>query len=288
LITLSTLTSGATIHFTTDGSEPTTGSPVFVSPFTLVAGARTVRAFAVKGGAIDSVETQAIYSVTSTFDPLTISNIVFWVDANDVSSISLNGANVQTWGDQSANNNDLQQLTSSRQPFYDTGVTPHLVRFDGVNDLMDMLNPGSILQPNTYFLVARAVVNEVVIIFDSANFIFSNFLFENVSPDVWAMGAPTQSSTGKAVNTNKNILIPIFDSTSSRFYLNGGSSDIFDTGTSRQFGFRLAADRTPGNFAEYDFYDILFYNKKLSLTELNNLGVHFAAKHSLTWTTITV
>ena len=67
LITLATITAGATIHFTTDGSTPTILSPVFTAPFTLPFGVQTVKAFAVKVDFADSDETEAIYTVSVAF-----------------------------------------------------------------------------------------------------------------------------------------------------------------------------------------------------------------------------
>lgn len=52
-VTISTLTGGATIYYTTDGSEPTTSSNVYSAPFTQSTAA-TIRAIAVKSGTSDS------------------------------------------------------------------------------------------------------------------------------------------------------------------------------------------------------------------------------------------
>jgi len=54
-VTLSTETDGATIHFTTDGSEPTTTSTPFTAPIALTA-TTTIRAIAVADGMEDSEE----------------------------------------------------------------------------------------------------------------------------------------------------------------------------------------------------------------------------------------
>lgn len=52
-VTLSTDTADAAIHYTTDGSEPTTGSPVYSAPI-VVNGDMTIKAFAVKEGLTSS------------------------------------------------------------------------------------------------------------------------------------------------------------------------------------------------------------------------------------------
>jgi len=52
-VTLATDTADAVIHYTTDGSEPTTGSPVYSAPI-VVNGDMTIKAFAVKDGLTSS------------------------------------------------------------------------------------------------------------------------------------------------------------------------------------------------------------------------------------------
>jgi len=63
-ITLATATSGATIHYTTDGSTPTAASTQYPGPFTLSSDA-TVKAIAVKSGMADSAIASASFTVAS-------------------------------------------------------------------------------------------------------------------------------------------------------------------------------------------------------------------------------
>jgi len=283
LITLATATPSATINYTiNDGPQI-----LFVAPFTLPVGSQTVKAIASRAGFIDSNETQAIYMVSAPFSPLDISNIVFWVDANDESSVTESVGGVSEWRDQSSNLEHLEQGVSTRRPSYNTAVTPHFVLFDAaLNKTMNLDGTNFRAQPNTYFMVARSLgLLNPQIIFDSRVTQTNEF---SESGGVWRMGANTPVSTGKSTNTNVNILTPIFNGSSSRFYVNGGSSNIFNPGSNFMSGFILAMSTTGTNFANYEFYDILFYSRLLTLDELNDLGVFFAAKHSLTWTTITV
>ena len=64
-ITITTTTTGATIYYTTDGSDPTTASPVYAEPLTLADDA-TVKAMAVKSGMNDSLIASAAFIVTIT------------------------------------------------------------------------------------------------------------------------------------------------------------------------------------------------------------------------------
>lgn len=62
-VTISCSTSGATIHYTTDGSAPTTSSPVYSAPIAITA-TTTVKALAVKANMADSAVGTANYTVT--------------------------------------------------------------------------------------------------------------------------------------------------------------------------------------------------------------------------------
>jgi hypothetical protein len=70
---LSDATSGATIHYTVDGTTPTASSPVYSGPIT-VTQTRTIQAMAAASGMTDSALASATYTIqqpaaTPTFSP---------------------------------------------------------------------------------------------------------------------------------------------------------------------------------------------------------------------------
>jgi hypothetical protein len=71
-VTLSTATLGATIRYTTNGSNPTASSPVYSGPIS-VTPPRTVKAFATKAGLVDSPITSAAYTAAERVDTPSIS-----------------------------------------------------------------------------------------------------------------------------------------------------------------------------------------------------------------------
>jgi len=61
-VTLSSTTSGATIHYTTDGSAPSASSPAYTNPFA-VTSTTTVKAIALKSGIPTSAISTGVYSI---------------------------------------------------------------------------------------------------------------------------------------------------------------------------------------------------------------------------------
>src|SRR2546425_11666715 len=61
-VTLSDATSGATIHYTSDGSTPTASSPVYTGAIT-VTQTTTIRAMAEASGMADSFVASATYTI---------------------------------------------------------------------------------------------------------------------------------------------------------------------------------------------------------------------------------
>lgn len=64
-VTISTSTAGATIYYTTDGTDPTTSSTVYSGPVS-VASSLTLKAFATKASYIDSHIGSAVYTIGGT------------------------------------------------------------------------------------------------------------------------------------------------------------------------------------------------------------------------------
>jgi len=74
-VTISSVTPGATIYYTTNGSTPTTSSPVYGAPIS-VSSSETIKAFAAETGFTSSAVTSAAYTInfapaaTPTFSPV--------------------------------------------------------------------------------------------------------------------------------------------------------------------------------------------------------------------------
>lgn len=89
--------------------------------------------------------------------PSHISSLYIWLKADALVGLN-DGDPVAAWPDSSGNGRNLAQGTSGERGTYQTnefGSLP-VVRFDGVNDWLS-LNPFTLTQPFTWFMVGRTV-----------------------------------------------------------------------------------------------------------------------------------
>jgi beta-glucanase (GH16 family) len=90
IVTLASATAGAQIHYTLDGSTPTSSSQTYTAPF-LVASSITVKAFATTAG-----DTQSAVA-TKAFTPNITSGTLVWSDEFTNSTSSNAGPNPSIW-----------------------------------------------------------------------------------------------------------------------------------------------------------------------------------------------
>ena len=85
-VSMGTTTSGATIHYTTDGSDPTIASPSYSIPFT-VSATTTVKAVAIKSGMANSTIASQLYTlqlpIYAVGDVGPAGGKIFFVDTNN-------------------------------------------------------------------------------------------------------------------------------------------------------------------------------------------------------------
>jgi len=133
-VTLATPTAGAAIRYTTDGSEPTEGSPAYAAPLTLTA-TTTVRARAFRSGMNPSPVALATFTNRADFSPRNLPGLALWV-LGDIGVEQDAMSRVLAWRDQSGRGNDLVQTNPSNQPLVAPAAANALpaIRFDGSDD----------------------------------------------------------------------------------------------------------------------------------------------------------
>lgn len=101
--------------------------------------------------------TTEVYSSSQPWTPAALgSALALWLDADDASTLTLNGSTVAQWNDKSGNGRHVAQATGSNQPTYNlTGFNSNpAVVFDGSNDNL-FRNAQTLPDSGSIFLVLR-------------------------------------------------------------------------------------------------------------------------------------
>ena len=122
-VTISCATGGATIHYTTNGTEPSASSRVYSEPLKLKA-TTTLKAIAVKDGMATSYQTSATYTIkqTTPVDPSTTDEV----------TIALNNVFFGSTASGSLSGGDLRDYTGTKD-----GVTVTYGKGSGTNMYMN-------------------------------------------------------------------------------------------------------------------------------------------------------
>lgn len=217
--------------------------------------------------------------------PLEISNIIGWWDGSE--GVTLNGADVSQWDDQSLNGNDLIQATAARQPLYVTpGGAPNFLSFDP-GELMQTAGfaGGNKSQPNTIFFVVEQKTDLAGATYFDGILTTLRHAFADLGNYGMFAGAVFTSTINP--DTTKRIFVLIFNGSSSKIYFNGGSAETGDAGNAAWDGLTLNSRFSLGAIPDQNVFEMTAYNKLLSINELNDLGTFLALKHSLVWNIIT-
>ncbi len=241
---------------------------------------------------------QGLGDVVIPFSPLDLLPVAWWDADVGVNFAGAPNFDVTSWDDQTPNGNTIAQGTPSKQPFYDNTKTldaKNFVNFDSSRQdalFRATLSSGITPQPNTYFAVARLKFDDGGNLFLFASNVSGsrNSIGDNGSK--WRMesgiGIPTV-----AVDLVKHVFVGVFDSATvpldgSRFYLDGGPSTpaTIDCGIQPLNGFTMCNQQVQSGGGDYNVWDMIMYDYRLSNTEINNVGSFLATKNGLTWSPV--
>jgi len=234
----------------------------------------------------------------STWLDLPVStNVELWLDANDSSTITLNGSTVSQWDDKSGNNYHISQATASNQPAYVTSVlnSKNIVRFDGVNDIMSNASA----QP-----VAGSASRTIFYVF-SCNTTFTGWQYEYglyfglASPVDGGVIAISQElavrvSNGYRIFNQSNddgshaIISAVQDGTNVSNYSmwKNGSALSATTTRSRALnigpGIHLGAHPVIANWFDGDIAEVIVYSSALSTSDRESVESYLSDKWGIT------
>lgn len=151
VVAITSASSGATIHYTLDGTDPTEASSVYAGPLTLTATATVkARAYLANFEPSEVVSQSFIRDGTTAF---TRSGLRLWLRADQ--GVTTTGTQVSQWLDLSGSGRHARQASAADQPLLQPSVAAFnhraTVKFDGISD--HLLLPGISAAKFTAFMV---------------------------------------------------------------------------------------------------------------------------------------
>jgi hypothetical protein len=223
-----------------------------------------------------------------------------WLDAEDASTITLNGSTVSQWNDKSGNGRNATQATAASQPGYNTsGINSKpALTWSGANNIF-LDTPAWSLAPNRkYATVAVAASptwgggNRYGRIWVSRSGYPQGYLGQGeLAGTALAIAGTTLTDTFRSGVSGTNILSSSFGTTglaadSFDISVNGGTSSVRlnNTGALGTTGVRIGADLTVtngGNTWDGQIGEIIIISGDLTLADRQRLEGYLAWKWGL-------
>ena len=234
-----------------------------------------------------------------TFDPSSISGLELWLDADDSSTITLNGSTVSQWDDKSGNNYHVTQSTASYQPTYNTAQLngKNVVTFDGnddhiLNDSVASVASGNDV-PITMFVVFKQLSlgnNEYGVVFGSSSSIQPLFCMMTNSSQLAAQqrtdaGTLTAAYSSVSSTSAYRVQSIVLSSSNLTVFNNGTSvaSSSFSPAQTTLNTFTLGTWRRSGSmngiaFLRCDMAEVIIYNSALSTSDRESVESYLSTK----------
>jgi len=213
-----------------------------------------------------SSNTQIFYP----FNPSQISGLKFWVKSDAGVLLDNNGA-VSQWNDLSGNNFNTIQGNANKRPIkVNSQINGYpVIRFDGINDYLQVNFGTVITQPATYFVVWNISGST-----GNPQALFTGIDGTNVHViQYWAADSKLYAGGGTSLSYTK--VIP-FNYLMHTFVINGLSSALYENsilkvsgngGANGIGGLTIGANSSFSNVLKGDIAEIIFYNALLPDTQ---------------------
>jgi hypothetical protein len=212
------------------------------------------------------------------------SSLALWLDADDASTITLNGTKVSQWDDKSGNGNHAAQAVAANQPARVTNG----IQFDGTDDYMDITaaNIKTVTQPFVYAMVVNL---DSAASFKPTIDGITNSLDRIITGNE-GLAKNDGMFSGTAINaltqvTATAVRVYNFASPSSSYFRNGISVVSGDSGAQNpSSGIRLGADHdlSGPNYSNILFNEYVVIDGVLSTDDRQKLEGYLAHKWGLT------
>lgn len=213
-----------------------------------------------------------------TYDPLTLSPL-FWFDAADSASVTLNGSTVSQWNDKSGNGYHLTQGTAGSQPTYTSAGQNgrNIITFDGTSDTLSRSTTPTVTQPFSVWIAMKwnALTAEQRLMMCGSN------LQIYLAP-TFTMYAGSNAAVSGGDSTSVPIVYGlVFNGSSSVARRNGSViSSSLAVGASSGSGLRVGShDNLAANtFASMSVYEIIGKSGTFSAGDITALEAYLKAK----------
>lgn len=224
----------------------------------------------------------------SGFTPKGIANLSVWLDANDSSTITLNGSTVSEWRDKSGNGRNAVQATAASQPVYSTGQVNGLPALT-MDAARSMSVPSwAFSDAATVFYVFRHSGGNSGAIFQRGGVNAAHAtLLEGVAPNLQVIARHFDSKDSASASIGQNTYragMSLYSGLKSQVFINGTAATASATGTTREgnsyamnlFGLSATLYRLNGGVAE-----LLYYDRDLSVSERRKVNDYLSKKYNI-------
>ncbi|MFB9751426.1 chitobiase/beta-hexosaminidase C-terminal domain-containing protein [Paenibacillus hodogayensis] len=293
-VSLGSATPGASVWYTTDGSDPrySASRTVYSTPIAIDKD-KTIRAYASKADRADSGVSSWAYSTATGGGNVPADGLDLWLKAG-AGIVTADGA-LSQWEDLSGSGNTLTQTDSAKQPVYVPNALNGFasVRFDGVNDLLERTLSSPYTGNSSIFLVMKQSAvgqagNKGIFATGSGGQTFS-IAVDNATPGRLIALASTQHFLATNVSTtNFSTVSTLIDSrpASPRFqsyengvlYTDSGNSaaTVFNTFNRYMLGKNHWAS---GGHLAAEVAEVLVYRRVLTTTERQGIEAYLQEKY---------
>lgn len=198
----------------------------------------------------------------------------FWFDGKDPSTVSLNEDRAIQWDDKSGHDRHVSNAVDAQRPTYDAN-TGRLTFTANNETYLQSADFGSLIQPNTVFIVYKSADNSVFIMDSKVSYhAFRIYLNKfDIYANVTLKDGP---NTG-----DDNIHCGEFNGITSKYWINNIFVVGGDVGAAFLRGITLGARAVLGVFADCEIMETFGYNRVLSDTERNQLTNYLQDKWGL-------
>lgn len=234
------------------------------------------------------------------FMPSDISGLKLWFDAADTGTITHTGGAVDQWSDKSGNGNHAAESGASRPTTASRTVNGrNAIDFDGTQRLVIADSADFDHEGGGYTLITVSVIDTFA---NNAGWLVSKFQ-NNLGEELRYYGNTTYNMAASyGTSATANTILGTYETPvdgeafiGGVVYDDGGAFDIlFGRGDPVQNALGISIPestqqiylgnvRGTGEYLEGAFCEVLYFNRRLSLAELDQIGNYLRLKWNVTW-----